>query len=1048
MLHAIVRAALANRALVLLVAVLVAGLGAAAWRALPVDAFPDVSPSLVQVFTVTEGLAPEEVERYVTYPVEVAMTGLPGVTRTRSVSNFGLSVVSIYFTDQTDIYFARQLVAERLQEARERIPAGFGEPQLGPISSGMGLVLHYYLDDTTGQYSLQQLRDLQDWVIKYHLQTVPGVTEVLGIGGWEKQFQVDLCPHALQRYDLTAPEVVAAVERGNLNVGAQFVVKGAEEFTVRAVGLATGIDDLAAVVLRSEGSTPVFLRDVAEIHEGGAIRRGAQTRGGVGEVVAGSVVKLLGANSSRVIADVERKLAQVNAALPEGVRLVPYYEQKSLVAAAVRTVTAALLQGVVLVVVVLVLLMGGWRPSLVAALAIPFSLLAAILVMRQVGMSANLMSLGGLAIAIGMLVDGAIVLAENADRRLRLAGPAADRRRVIGEAADEVLRPVSAAVFIVALVFAPLLTLQGVEGKTFRPLAVAVVLAMAAALVYTVLIAPVLASLLQRAPRRPVAGAPAAPDAPATVGVGAPADPGGDRIGGLAGRLAAAYRPLARLAVRRPLLGLLVVLVLAAGGVASGLRLGSEFTPRLLEGTIVVETTSAPSVSLQESIRQNLLVERRLLQVPEVAEVVSRIGRGEVGAHAHPVNSGEILVRLAPQDRWREHRTQAAIEAAIREVLADLPGMRWRLTQPIEGSVAELLEGVKAPLAVKISGDDLDELRRQAARVAALLREVPGAAEVEVDQVGGAPQLRLDIDRAACARYGLNVADVLETVQAAVGGVEAGAVFAGTRRYPIVVRYEQSARLDAGAIGDVRIRTGEDATVPLAALASIEEVVGPRQVTRENAQRFIAVRTSVVGRDMGSFVSEARQRLAAEVDLPPGYLAEWVGQFRLQQQANRRLAVVVPLTLLLIAILLLISMPSARSAVVIMAVLPLALSGGAVGLWLGGLNFSVPATVGFIALLGIALGNAMVLVTRMEQRRQAGQPAGEAAAGAAVERLRAVLMTALTTGLGLLPLLLADGTGSEVQRPLAVVVTAGLVSATLVTLLVVPALYARFCGGR
>jgi cobalt-zinc-cadmium resistance protein CzcA len=520
------------------------------------------------------------------------------------------------------------------------------------------------------------------------------------------------------------------------------------------------------------------------------------------------------------------------------------------------------------------------------------------------------------------------------------------------------------------------------------------------------------------------------------------------RLGGLAGRLAAAYRPVARLAVRRPLIAVLVVVVLAAGGVASGLRLGSEFTPRLLEGTIMVEVTRAPSVSLQESIRQNLLVERRLLQVPEVREVVSRIGRGEVGAHAHPVNTGEILVRLEPEDRWTEHRSQPAIEAAIREVLADLPGMRWRLTQPIEGSVAELLEGVKAPLAVKISGDDLTVLREQAARVADVIRQVPGAAEVEVDQVTGAPQLRIDLDRTACARYGLNVADVLQTVQAAVGGVEAGAVFAGTRRYPIRVRYEESARADADAIGEVRVRTPGGATVPLAALASIEEVIGPRQVTRENAQRFIAVRASVVGRDMGSFVAAARERLAAEVDLPPGYLAEWVGQFRLQQQANQRLAVVVPLTLLLIAVLLLISMPSARSALVILAVLPLALSGGAAGLWLGGLNFSVPATVGFIALFGIALGNAMVLVTRMEQRRQAGQPAAEAAASAAVERLRPVLMTALTTGLGLLPLLLATGTGSEVQRPLAAVVTAGLVSATLVTLLVVPALYARACGGR
>ncbi|MDD5718353.1 MAG: CusA/CzcA family heavy metal efflux RND transporter [Candidatus Krumholzibacteria bacterium] len=1022
MLAKIVGASLANRSLVVLGALLLAGLGARAWFALPVDAFPDVSPNLVQVFTVTEGLAPEEVELYVTYPVEVAMSGLPGVERTRSVSNFGLSVVSIYFEEDVDIYFARQLVGERLQEARGQIPPGFGEPKLGPISTGMGLVLYYYLDDSTGRYSLQELRDLQDWVLKYHLQTVPGVTEVLGIGGWEKQFQVDLCPRSLLQYNLDVTAVVSAIERGNLNVGAQFIEKGAEEFTVRSVGLATGIGDLESIVLKSVAGRPVFLRDVAVVAETGAIRRGAQTRGGVGEVVAGNVIKLFGANSSAVIAAVETKLEGINAALPEGVRVVPYYEQKSLVAAAVRTVTGALLQGVILVVAVLLALMGGWRPSLVAALAIPFALLVAVLGMDRLDITANLMSLGGLAIAIGMLVDGAIVLAENTDRRLRTAPPDADRRGVASAAALEVLRPVSGAVFMVILVFTPLLTLHGVEGKTFGPLAECVALAMGAALIYTVVLAPVLASLVQRAPRR----APAAGQAPREASA----------------RLARLYRPLAAAAVRRPWLAALLAAGMIAGGVVAGSRLGSEFTPRLQEGTIVVELTRAPSISLQESIRQNLLVERRLLAIPEVDDVVSRIGRGEVGAHAHPVNSAELLVRLKPRDQWREHRTQAAVEAAIRERLADVPGARWHLTQPIEGSVAELLEGIKAPLAVKLYGEDLDELRRLAGEIAGVLHAVPGAAEVEVDQVSGAPQLRVRIDREAIARYGLNVADVQDVVAAAVGGAGAGEVFEGDRRYPIVVRYEERARDSARAIADIVLHTPDGVHVPLGSLAHIAEVVGPRQITRENARRFIAVRGNVVGRDIGSFVAEAQDRLAAELALPPGYLLEWAGQYRLQQQANRRLAVVIPLTLAAISALLLVSMPTVRSALVIAMVLPVALSGGAIALWLGGLNASVPATVGFIALFGIALGNAMVMVTRMDQLRHSGLAAPAAALAGAVERLRPVLMTALTTGLGLLPLLMAEGTGSEVQRPLATVVIGGLLTATLVTLVLVPAVYA------
>lgn len=1014
-----------NRLLVASAALLLMAAGWLGYLRLPVNAFPDVSPNLVQVFTVTEGLAPEEVEKFVTFPVEAAMAGLPGVTGTRSVSNFGLSVVSISFADGLDIYFTRQLVAERLQEAREKIPAGFGEPQMGPISTGMGLVLYYYLDDTTGRYSLEELRSLQDWVVKHHLQTVPGVTEVLGIGGYEKQYQVVVDPEAILRYGVTLPDITRALQANNLNVGAQFIEKNGEEFVVRSLGLASNLEDLRSVVLKAEAGRPVFLADVAEVRTGGAVRRGVQTRNGIGEVVAGMVVKLYGSNSSSVIAQVEQRLDRINQALPEGVRLVPYYEQKSLVNAAVRTVTSALVQGIVLVVLVLLLFLGGLRASLVAVLAIPFSVLFALLIMWRLGMTANLMSFGGLAIAIGLIVDGAIVMVENADRRLR-AGAGGDRAAEVLAGCTEVARPILFSVLIVILVFVPVLALGGVEGKTFRPLALAVTAAMAGSLVYVLAVAPLLAGWLLRAPARTAASG----------------EPPVSRI------LTRAYRPLLAFFLRRRWAAVLLAAALTALGAAAYPRLGSEFTPRLQEGTIVVELTRAPSISLEESVRTNLLVERRILQVPEVREVVSRIGRGEVGAHAHPVNSGEVIVLLHPRRQWPRGTTQQDIEEKIRHALGNVPGARYRLSQPIEITVDELLEGVRAQLAVRLFGEDPDQLRTRADDIARLLQQVPGAVDVQTDQLAGAPQLQIRIRRQDIARYGLNVADVQEVIQAAVGGVAAGQVFEGIRRVDIVVRYRDDARDTARAIGGIVLQAPDGALVTLDQLADIQEVVGLRQITRQDNQRFISVNCNVTGRDIGGFVAEAQQLLDRELDLPAGYLTEWAGQFHLQQRANARLLVVVPGVLVIISLLLVMSFGSLRNALLIMLNIPLALVGGVLALLAAGLNLSVPASVGFIALFGIALGNGMVMVTRLNQACAEGDDPRQATLLGACQRLRPVLMTALTTGLGLLPLLLSSGVGSEVQRPLAVVVTGGLISSTVLTLLVLPALHEWFRDGR
>lgn len=1016
--QAIIRFGLENRPLVVCLGLLIGAAGFQSYRTLPVDAFPDVSPNLVQVFTTTEGISPEDVEKYVTYPVEAAMNGLPGLERIRSVSNFGLSVVNVYFADDIDIYFARQLIGERLQEAREQIPEGFGEPEMGPISTGMGLVLFYYLEDEARAYTLEEIRTVQDWMVKLQLQTVPGVTEVLGIGGHEKQFHVLLHPEDLLRYDLTIAEVIEQIRGNNLNVGAQFIERNAEEYVVRSVGLATSLEDLESIVLKSKHGTPIFLGQVAEIAIGGAVRRGLQTRNGTQEVVAGMVIKLFGTNSSTVIERVEQKIDAINASLPPGLRVVPYYEQKTLVESSVLTVQTALVQGIALVSMVIIVFLGALRPSIVVALSIPFSVLFATLGMGQLGISANLMSLGGLAIAIGMMVDGTIVLTENVDRLLREHGNELSRKEIVMRACAEVARPITFAISIIIIVFLPLFTLEGVEGKTFRPLAYTVALAMGGSLVFALALAPLLSLTVMRVPKRQ--------DARGWLDV-----------------VQRGYRPLVSLFVRRRTMAVAVAAGLLVLGIGVFPFLGSEFTPRLQEGTLVLRLTMAPSISLTESKRVTMLVERRLMKVDEVTGVVTRIGRGEVGAHADPVNSAEMYILLEPKERWSVD-SQEELEEIIRDGIGRLPGVLTNFTQPIAMAVGELLEGVRAELAIKLYGDDLETLAEKAQEISQVVGQVRGAADLQVDQVSGTPQLVLRVDRQAVARYGMNVEDVQETIRASVGGEVAGQIFEGIRRFDIFVRFAEEYRSTQNAIADILVAGPGAVRVPLSELVEIEELVGPRQLTREDNQRFITIQCNVLDRDIGSFVEEAQAAVASKIALPAGYFVTWGGQFRLQQEANRRLAVVVPITLLVVFVLLYSSFRSLRNAWLILLNIPLALVGGVVALWISGQNLSVPASVGFIALFGIALENAMVLVTYLNQLVSEGRRINDASVEGACLRLRAVLMTAATTALGLLPLLFSTGTGSEVQRPLATVVVGGLVSSTMLTLLVIPALYKWF----
>ncbi|NIA29337.1 MAG: CusA/CzcA family heavy metal efflux RND transporter, partial [Actinobacteria bacterium] len=815
------------------------------------------------------------------------------------------------------------------------------------------------------------------------------------------------------------------IEANNLNVGAQFIEKNAEEFIVRSLGLASTIEDLQNIIIKAKNGTPIFLKQLADIRTGGAIRRGVQTRNGDEEIVAGMIVKLYGSNSSTVIEAVDQKLEEINKQLPEGITIKPYYEQKTLVEAAVSTVRDALLEGIVLVAIILFVFLGAFRPSLVVVTAIPFSVLFTFIGMRFFGISANLMSFGGLAIAIGMLVDGSVVIVENIDRMLHGSDGSEPIVHIIARACLEVIRPITFAIMIIIVVFLPLFTLNGVEGKTFRPLAYTIAIAMVGALVFGVFFTPALASLLMRRSKRK--------------------EKQGQLHLPLIVRLVSKiYKPIVIFSVKRRGLAMALAGLLIIAGLLIYPRLGSEFTPTLQEGTMLVRMTMAPSISLKKSTETTMLVERRLMKIPEVTGVVSRVGRGEVGAHSEPVNNTEAFVILKPREEWRTGGDQEKLVQLIRKEIDEIPGVLLNFSQPIQATVDELISGIKAELAIKLYGEDLQGLKSNADKIMNVLQRVPGAADVQADQIFGRPQLQIRINRHAIARYGINVEDVQKVIRTAVGGSEAGQIFEGIRRFDIFVRFDEPFRNSPEAIGELLIEAPNGIHVPLAQLATINEVVGPRQIMREDNQRFINIQCNVVNRDIGSFVSEAQAAIDRQVKLPPGYRLSWEGQFRLQQEANKRLAVVVPVTLLIIFILLFSSFNSLKNTLLILLNIPLALVGGVVGLWITGQNLSVPASVGFIALFGIALLNGIVLVTYINQLVKNGLSLDEASIQGALMRMRPVLMTALAAALGMIPLLFSTGVGSEVQRPLATVVIGGLVTSTILTLLVIPAIYKYF----
>ena len=1017
MITAIIDWSLRQRLLVIIGAIGICAAGLVALRGLPVDAFPDVSPVLVQVVTEAPGLAPQETEALVTYPVEVAMNGLPGVTRIQSISAFGLSQVNVYFDDNVDIYFARQLVFERVQTARENIPAGVGDPALGPITTGLGQVYQYLL--VGDGVPVDSLRTLQDWLVKFQLRTVPGVTEVLSFGGDVKQFQVQLDPARMVQYGVTIPEVVEALERNNANAGGSYITREAEEQLVRGVGFVRTLADVEGIVVAERENTPVYVRNLGTVAFGPETRRGAVTVNGKGERVAGIVLKRIYENTSDVIARVRDKVTALGPILPAGVRIEPFYDQADLVDRAVSTVRDGLLEGGVLIVLVLFVFLGDVRSALIVTTMLPASALLAFVLMRVNGLSANLMSLGGLAIGIGMMVDGGVVMVENIYRLLaehhhdQLA-----RGTVIRRAAHEVARPIVFAIAIIVIVFLPLFTLEGVEGKLFTPMALTITFAMLGSLLFSLTLVPVLCAMGLRVK--------------------------GEEDTKVVAWLKAKYTPALAWCLARPrkvVMGSVGALVLSLALVPF---LGTEFVPALEEGSILYRATLAPSAGLDEAIRVAAQLELRAKEFPEVIDVVSKIGRAEAGGDPEPVNNVEVTVTLLPVEDWTTGRSKEDLVDAMRARLGEVPGIALSFSQPIATRVDELLSGVRAQLAIKVFGDDLDSLAAIAGQVDRIVRAIPGAEDVQTEQVLGQPQLLIKVDRTAVARLGVNVDDVLSVVRGAIGGAEAGQVFEGQRRFDLFVRYAEPYRSDAARISRALVGVPGGGGVPLGQLATIEEVVGPKQISREANQRRIVVQANVDGRDLGGFVAEAQARVAAEVKLPAGYFVTWGGQFENQRRAMGRLALIVPVTLGLIFLLLFGSFNSLRQATLIILNVPFAMIGGIVALFVSGQYLSVPASVGFIALFGVAVLNGVVLVSYINQMRDEGLSIPDAVTRGTLLRLRPVLMTALVASLGLVPLLLASGAGSEIQRPLASVVVGGLVSSTILTLILLPVLYGYF----
>ena len=1034
MFEKLIRAAIEHRWLVLLAVIGMAAVGVFNYQKLPIDAVPDITNVQVQINTQAPGYSPLETEQRVTYPIETVMAGLPNLEQTRSLSRYGLSQVTVIFKDGTDIYFARQLVNERIQEAREKLPSGI-TPALGPISTGLGEIYLWTVEAKDGAkkpdgmpYTATDLREIQDWIIKPQLRNVPGVTEINSIGGYAKEYQISPIPERLASLGVTLQDIVTALDRNNGNVGAGYIEKRGEQYLVRAPGQVKTLEDIGNVILSSAGGVPIRVRDVADVGLGRELRTGAATDNGR-EVVLGTVFMLIGQNSRTVSQAVDKKMVEINRSLPEGVHAVTVYDRTVLVDKAISTVKKNLLEGAILVIVILFLFLGNIRAAIITATVIPLSMLFTFTGMVHYKVSANLMSLG--ALDFGIIIDGAVVIVENCVRRLAHAQAhqgrpltRAERFHEVFLASKESRRALLFGQLIIMVVYLPIFALTGVEGKMFHPMAFTVVAALVGAMILSVTFIPAAVALFI-----------------------------GHRVSETENFLVVQakrwYGPLLDrvMAAKAVMLAAAAVAVVLCGLIAT--RMGSEFVPSLNEGDFSIQALRIPGTSLTQSVEMQQQLEKRLkAEFPEIERVFARTGTAEIASDPMPPNISDGYIMLKPESEWPEpRRSRDALLTEIQRVAAAMPGNTYEFSQPIQLRFNELISGVRSDVAIKVFGDDMTVMNETAGQIAAMLEKIAGASEVKVEQTTGLPMLTVNIDRDKTARYGLNVGDVQDAISTAIGGQEAGTLFEGDRRFDIVVRLPDALRSDPEALRRLPIalprgNAGEARTsyIPLSEVASLDFAPGPNQISRENGKRRVVVSANVRGRDIGSFVSEAQSRLA-EVKIPVGYWTSWGGTFEQLESASQRLKIVVPVALLLVFTLLFAMFGNVKDGLLVFSGIPFALTGGIVALWLRDIPLSISAGIGFIALSGVAVLNGLVMIAFIRNLREEGRSLDEAIHEGAITRLRPVLMTALVASLGFIPMALATGTGAEVQRPLATVVIGGILSSTALTLLVLPLLY-------
>ncbi|WP_228893940.1 CusA/CzcA family heavy metal efflux RND transporter [Pseudoduganella aquatica] len=1042
MFERIIRFSIEHRWLVMLAVLAMIGAGIFSYKKLPIDAVPDITNVQVQINTSAAGYSPLEVEQRVTFPIETVMAGLPNLEQTRSLSRYGLSQVTVIFKDGTDIYFARQLVNQRIQEARERLPDGI-TPTMGPISTGLGEIYLWTVESTPGAkkadgspYTPTDLREIQDWIIKPQLRNVVGVTEINSIGGYAKEYHVTPDPAKLSSYNLTLKDIVTAVDRNNNNVGAGYIERRGEQFLIRAPGQVGSLDDIRNTIVTNVQSVPIRVRDIAEVEIGRELRTGAATEDGR-EVVLGTVFMLIGQNSRIVSQAVDKKMVEINRTLPTGVKAVTVYDRTVLVDKAINTVKKNLLEGAILVIVILFLFLGNIRAAIITATVIPLSMLFTFTGMVSYHVSANLMSLG--ALDFGIIIDGAVVIVENCVRRLAHAQEhhgrpltRTERFHEVFAAAKEARRPLLFGQFIIMIVYLPIFALTGVEGKMFHPMAFTVVAALVGAMILSMTFIPAAVALF----------------------IGERVAEKENRIMGAAKRI---YAPLLEKVMRNGAVTVTaaVVLIALSGLLAS--RMGSEFVPSLNEGDFAIQALRIPGTSLTQSVEMQKQVERSLKQkFPEIDRVFARTGTAEIASDPMPPNISDGYIMLKPESDWpKPKRTRDELLQAIQEEADNYPGNAYEFSQPIQLRFNELISGVRSDVAVKIFGDDMAVLNTTANRVAEVLKKIPGATEIKVEQTVGLPMLTVNIDREKTARYGLNISDVQETIAIATGGKQAGTVFEGDRRFEILVRLPENLRSDIEALKRLPIPLSQGANgagnkasyIPLGEVATLDFAPGPNQISRESGKRRIVVSANVRGRDIGSFVPDAERAINQTVKLQPGYWISWGGTFEQLQSARERLLIVVPLALILVFTLLFVMFNNVKDGLLVFTGIPFALTGGIIALMLRGIPMSISAAIGFIALSGVAVLNGLVMISFIRTLREEGMSLDQAISTGALTRLRPVLMTALVASLGFIPMAIATGTGAEVQRPLATVVIGGILSSTVLTLLVLPLLY-RIAHGK